>query len=515
MRAPDNRGIVRRCLLPTLLLVALLFSACAQASHPAAPSPRASPTSGLPAPPPLRWTACQGAFQCASLTVPVDYAHPGQATIALAMIRLPAATPSRRIGSLLTDPGGPGGSGIDFVRGASDTVLAPYHDRFDIVGFDPRGGGDSQPVHCLDAAGTDSYLQLDQVPDDPAERAALVDANQRYGAACEAKSGALLPHLAAEVVARDMEEMRIALGDARLTYMGLSYGSLLGATYAELFPTHVRALDLDGVVDPNQSIEGFIRGQAIGYDDALTRFLAACRGGGCTFNADRRGREKLTALTAAVDRTPLRSGTRSIGPGGLAYAVAEGLTSPARWNSLSQALSLAVSGDGRGIVLFYDAYTNRHPDGTFSNLLDVYNAVTCVDRPAPPRIEDFDRIAADLKATAPYFGASTTYESLPCLYWPVRATGRAHPIKAPGTPPILVVGATHDPATPYAWARNLAGQLQSGILLTRDGDGHTSIDKSRCIDDAVAAYLVELRTPPPGTTCGSGAPPLQPTPQSA
>lgn len=490
---------------------------CEQAARPGSPSPRPSTPAAisLPAPSKLSWTNCQGGFQCATLTVPVDYDHPGQGTIGLAMVRLPARLPASRIGSLLTDPGGPGGSGVDFVRGAADSILAPYHDRFDIVGFDPRGAGKSQPVHCVDAATTDRYLQTDPVIDDAVERQALIDVNKQYAAACAANSRALLAHLASEVVARDMEEMRMALGDQKLTYMGLSYGTLLGAAYAELFPTRVRALDLDGVVDPNQAVEGLIRGQAVGYDDALTRFFAACTTTACTFNADHRGREKLNTLTASIDRAPMKVGSRSIGPGGLAYAVAEGLTSPERWDSLSQALNLAVSGDGRGILFFYDAYTERSPDGTFGNLLDIYNAVTCVDRPSPPSLADFDRIAADLKASAPYFGASTTYESVTCLYWPVPPTGRAHSVRAAGAPPILVVGGTHDPATPYSWARNLAGELQSGVLLTREGDGHTSIGKSRCIDDAVATYLIDLKLPSPGTICGSAGAAPQPSAQSA
>lgn len=447
--------------------------------------------------------------------MPADYTHPAEGTIGVAMIRVVARDRAHRIGSLLTDPGGPGGSGIEFVTAAADAVLARYRDRFDIVGFDPRGSGKSQPVHCLDSAATERYLEVDQVPDDAAERQALIEAHKQYVAACQANTAKLLPLLAAEVVARDMEEMRMALGDPKLTYMGLSYGTLLGATYAELFPTLVRALDLDGVVDPAQDIEGFIRGQAIGYDDALNRFLASCVRAPCPFNADGQGRQKLDAISASIDRIPMKVGSRSIGPGGLAYAVAEGLTGPSRWNTLAQALALAGSGDGRGLLFLFDSYAQRNPDGTYGNLLDIYNAVTCTDRPAPARIEDFDRIAADLRSTAPYFGASTTYASLPCLYWPVPPKGHAHAIRAAGAPPILVVGGTHDPATPYVWARALAGELRSGTLLTWEGDGHVSLGKSQCIDDAVAAYLIDLKLPPSGTVCGAAGPSPQASSLSA
>lgn len=460
----------------------------------------ASPSPPLPVPAPLNWQSCNDTFQCATLQVPLDYSQAAGERIGVAMIRLPARDPAHRIGSLLTDPGGPGASGIDFVQGATRQRMDAYRDRFDIVGFDPRGSGKSRPVHCLDAAGTERFLELDQVPDDAAERQALLDASERYAAACEANAGPLLPHLAAPTVALDMEEMRMALGDRALTYIGLSYGSLLGETYADLFPTRVRAIDLDGVVDPNLGLDGFIHDQAVAYDDALTRFLAACTTGPCTYNADRAGRQRLLELTASIDRHPLAVGSRSIGPGGLAYAVAEGVTSPRSWNNLSEALTLAGKGDGRGILFLFDAYAQRGADGTYGNLFDIYNAVICTDRQSPP-VDALDSLAADLKGTAPYFGAATVYEALPCLFWRAPATGRAHPVRAHGAPPILVVGGTHDPATPFKWAKAVAAELESGVLLTREGDGHVSFGRTACIDDAVAAYLIDLRVPPAGTVC--------------
>ncbi|MGI8608653.1 MAG: alpha/beta hydrolase [Candidatus Dormibacteria bacterium] len=490
----------------------LAFSACSsvrpQAARPkvspsatASPTPSPSPSpSQLPQPPPLSWQSCNGTFQCATLQVPLDYGASGGESIGVAMIRLPARNQANRIGSLLTDPGGPGASGIGFVLAAAQKRLDAYRERFDIVGFDPRGAGRSRPVQCLDGPGTERFLELDPVPDDAAERQALIDANKQYVAACQAHGGNLLGHLAAETVAMDMEEMRIALGDSALTYMGLSYGSLLGETYAELFPGRVRAIDLDGVVDPNLGLDGFIHDQAVAYDDALVRFLAACTGGACSFNADGRGRQKLLALTASIDRHPLAVGARSIGPGGLSYAVAEGVTSPRNWNHLGESLNLAANGDGRGLLFFFDSYAQRGADGTYSNLFDIYNAVICTDRQSPS-IEALDSLAADLKGSAPYFGAATVYQSLPCLYWPVPATGRPHPVRAHGAPPILVVGGTHDPATPYSWATAVAGELESGVLLTRDGDGHVSLGRLPCIDDAVSAYLIDLKVPPPNTVC--------------
>ena len=193
-------------------------------------------------------------------------------------------------------------------------------------------------------------------------------------------------------------------------------------------------------------------------------------------------------------------GSRSIGPGGLAYAVAEGVTSPRNWDNLGRALTLAGKGDGRGILFFFDAYAQRGADGTYSNLFDIYNAVICTDRQSPP-LAALDGLAADLRTTAPYFGAATVYEALPCLSWPTPATGRPHPVRATGAPPILVVGGTHDPATPFKWAKAVAGELESGVLLTREGDGHVSFGRTACVDDAVAAYLIDLKVPAAGTIC--------------
>lgn len=503
----------------SLLFVAACASAPQKASRPTpkasvSPAASATPSPGLPVPAPLSWQSCHGTYQCATLYVPVDYGKPDGEKIGVAMIRLPATDQLHRIGSLLTDPGGPGGSGIDFVLGATRGRMDAYRQRFDIVGFDPRGAGQSHPVRCLDAAGTEKFLELDQDPDDPAERQALLDANQKYDAACQAGGAGLLPHLAAEVVALDMEEMRVALGDTKLTYMGLSYGSLLGETYAGLFPTRVRAIDLDGVVDPNLGLDGFIHDQAVAYDDALNRFLAACTTSACSFNSDGQGRQKLLDITVSIDRRPIAVGSRSIGPGGLAYAVAEGVTSPANWNSLSDALILGGRGDGSELLAFFDAYAQRSPDGSYSNLFDIYNAVICTDRPAPT-IQTLDSLASDLRTAAPYFGVSSVYEALPCLYWPVPATGSPHAVRAHGSPPILVVGGTHDPATPYIWAKAVASELENGVLLTREGDGHVSFGRTACIDDAVAAYLIDLKLPAAGTVCGAAAASPQPSTQAA
>jgi pimeloyl-ACP methyl ester carboxylesterase len=456
----------------------------------------------------LSWSGC-GGFECARLTVPLDYDHPDGPTVQLPVLRLPASSPAQRIGSLVTDPGGPGGSGVDFVRGSGPSLFdVELRRRFDIVGFDPRGVGGSTPaVHCLDGSQMDRYLALDPSPDTAAERTAFIQGNKDFADACVRRTGALLRHVGTLDAARDLDRLRAALGDDKLTYLGFSYGTYLGAVYANLFPTHIRALVLDGAVDPSLDAEQSSLEQAKGFDVALQAFLSFCATSpSCEFrSAGSTGPElgrAFDTLMASIDRHPLPTASgRVLGPGEASLGAAAALYSRERWPILGTALSRAQSGDGSVLLALSDSLSDRHRDGSYGNLFDVLNAVNCLDKPAPRDLRRYDADAAQFAKAAPRFGAALAYGTLTCGVWPVAPTPVPPRLTARGAPPIVVVGTTRDPATPYAGAQSLAGQLATGVLLTFDGDGHTAYGQNPCINSAVDDYLLTGGVPAKGTVC--------------
>ncbi|MEV0150640.1 MULTISPECIES: alpha/beta hydrolase [unclassified Nonomuraea] len=434
----------------------------------------------------LSWTACGGGHQCARLKVPLDYAKPGGDRIDIAVIRLPAT--GRRAGAVVVNPGGPGESGVQAARQA-DAFLSPaVRARFDLVGFDPRGVGASTAVRCFTDAQLDSYFAMDRSPDTTFEVKNLDLAQKQFAQACQARSGKLLPHLATTDAARDMDVLRSALGESRLTYVGFSYGTFLGATYADLFPGKVRALVLDGAMDPTRTGDELGTGQSGGFDVALESFLRDCfKVKGCPFPTHRLGaaNKKVEALLARVDRAPLRNvyDGRQVSQAIAVTGVLSALYSESAWPMLRQALADAFQGDGIRLLLLADLYSERRADGTYTNSFAAREAIDCLDHP-PTR-----------KATA---RTGTT----PCDYWPVRRKRSIRPLRADGAPPILVIGTLRDPATPYKWAQALASQLSSGVLLTFDGDGHTAYRKgSPCVDRLVDRYLTTLAAPANGTNC--------------
>ena len=457
----------------------------------------------------LAWTPCGDPFECATLTVPLDYADPGGRQIDIALVRLPAADPANRLGSLVVNPGGPGGSGIEFLQGSGESLFSQdLRNRFDIVSFDPRGVGESTPVECLNGPDLDRLNALDPTPDTPVERDALVAGAQEFTQACIQNSSDLLPHMSTADAARDMDRLRAALGEEKLTYLGFSYGTFLGTVYAGLFPTRVRALVLDGAIDPAQTFEQRNQVQAQGFERALTAFLDDCKARtSCQFYNNGRPAEAYDALMRDIDAKPLPTlavaDDRLVGPGEAFTGALYALYSRQSWPVLSQALALAQRGDGSLLLVLADAYNERQPDGTFKNVAAANNAVNCLDYVVPTDVAAFDAMVPDLEKAAPRFGQAIAYSGLTCAFWPVRAAADPGVIAAQGAPPILVVGTTGDPATPYEWAVNLARELASGVLLTREGEGHTAYGDSACIQDHVDRYLISLQVPPANTTCGS------------
>ena len=456
----------------------------------------------------LRWRPCYHGFQCARLLVPFDYQRPGWRRFSLPVIRLAATSPRTGIGSLVVNPGGPGASGVQYALQARSQVSAAVRARFDVVGFDPRGAGGSMPaVSCLTDAQLDRYFATSDTPGNTAQLAPVVSESKLFARGCQEHSRALLPYVGTANAARDMDVLRAALGDAKLTYLGKSYGTYLGTWYAQLFPKHVRALVLDGAVNPDEPGFSMNLAQAQGFQVALRSFIADClRRSACPFPRGEPVSAAIGRIQAMLDqaaRKPLRS--RIAGQPGdsalLLNGVAGALYSTSFWPYLREGLAAAFGGDGTLLVALGDLLVERNSNGHYSNLVEAETAVDCVDRPWPRSLSAWQAAAAQAARAAPQFGAAIMWGSLPCAYWPVRAA-RTVRLRGNGAPPILVVGTTRDPATPFRWARALAGDLKSGVLLGWNGDGHTAYMRgSSCVDSAVDKYLISLVVPRNGAVC--------------
>ncbi|EYF00134.1 alpha/beta hydrolase [Chondromyces apiculatus] len=450
------------------------------------------------------WEDCYDVFECAHLEVPLDHEAPSGPTLTVSLLRRPADQPHLRRGSLVVNPGGPWGSGTSWVRGRADALPPTIRALYDVVGFDPRGSGESEPgVDCIDDIG--AYAALDLTPDDAAEREAIVASTDALVAGCSARSGDLLPYMGTDQVARDLDQMREALGDEKLTFLGFSYGTFLGAVYADLFPDRVRALVLDAALDPTLSGEEYIRQQGLSFEAQLDDFLSDCADdASCPFHADGDSAGAYDAIRASVEAAPMPAsdGSRMLGPGEFAYGVASALYSPTAWRRLARALALAGEGDATGLLELSDGYLEREDSGAYGNGLEVYYAVTSVDGPFATEPSVYEDLVAEMAVTAPRLGVYFPYTAFPSARWPVSPWRSTGAIRAEGAPPILVVGTSRDPATPYAWSVALAEQLESGVLLTREGQGHAAFLKGNaCIDGAITRYLVDGVVPEDGTVC--------------
>ncbi|HEY3085129.1 MAG TPA: alpha/beta hydrolase, partial [Candidatus Dormibacteraeota bacterium] len=402
----------------------------------------------------------------------------------------------------LMNPGGPGESGIEFLR-SDVSSMSNLNRRFDLVTWDPRGVAASTPVTCVDGAQQDAYLALDTVLDDPQEKNAAIQAMKDFAAGCQRRSGDLLPFMDSASTAKDMDQIRAAVGDEKLTYLGFSYGTYIGQWYAHLFPNHVRALSLDGVVDATVPANQALLGQVIGFEQNLQSFLADCRARtSCGYGRSGDPGSKLTALMARLDLTPLKVGgrqlTRALAMTGLLVT----LYDQSLWRYLDQALTAAENGDGRILMLLADAYNHRNADGTYANLFNgAFHSAYCLDFPVPTDVADYDKLGPTFEKASPLFGPWSQYSNLQCAFWPVKPKNPKGPGTVTGAPPILLVGGTNDPATPYEEAVAVSKQIEGSVLLTRQGNGHTSYDSSACAHAAEDAYLLNLTLPAAGTTC--------------
>ncbi|MEJ5867519.1 alpha/beta hydrolase [Pseudokineococcus sp. 5B2Z-1] len=515
------------------LLLAGVLAACS-----ATPQPEGGPATTLPAPGPVTatagepaadpalaryyeqqpaWVPCGEVRECTTVEVPVDWDEPAGEALELAVSRVPAGDPGERIGSLLVNPGGPGASGVDWVGADAAAVASEaVRERYDVVGFDPRGVGRSDPVDCLDDAQLDAYLAQDVSTATPADEEAALERARTFAAGCEADAGPLLGEIGTPSVARDLDVLRAVLGDERLTYLGKSYGTLIGAEYARAFPERVGRLVLDGALDPASTADDVALGQARGLEQSLRAFATACVGGDvddCPLGGGQDGEEGVQAALDEVADLLARAGDEPLPTGDpqrpltqplAATGVVAALYDEGYWPTLAGALRLALDGDGSGLLALADAYSGRLPDGSYSsNLLEAFTAVTCLDYPAPLADQQSqDRLREQLEEAAPTLSGLLVGEDVTCDVWPVPPVRTPSPVDAPGAAPVLVVGTTGDPATPYAWAESLADQLDAGRLLTYDGEGHTAyLRSSECVDGAVDGYLLDGVLPGEGATC--------------
>lgn len=451
----------------------------------------------------LTWHGCPSKpnFQCSQVEVPLNYADPTGTTIKLAINRLPAT--GARIGSLLTNPGGPGGSGLDYLYsvGSSAKGITPaVRARYDLIGVDPRGVGQSAPVNCLDDAGLDAYYGNELSPQNSAQEATLRTVSQRFAAACQDTSGTVLPYVGTVNAVKDMDIIRAVLGDNALNYLGISYGTELGQVYAQLFPHSVGRMVLDSVVDTQQSTKQSGVTQMAGVERAFEAFVddclkqAACPlGGPGTTRAA--AMQKISDLLTRLKTTPLpgRNG-RTVNDSDARTALVQATYGPELWLYGRQALTLAFNGSGAGLQLLADAYRERDQNGHYSNMQSANLVIGCLETPAQDRTEPatLDAIAAMTKVS-PFFGPVDT--SLPCAYLKIPVDALPASITAPGAPPILLLNNLGDNATPIEWARAVAKRLTSSVLVTNDQSGHGVYGRGPCVNAAVDDYLVNAKMP--------------------
>jgi len=444
----------------------------------------------------LKWSDCDEG-ECAQLEVPLDWEEPEGKTIEIAVNRVPAKGDTA--GSLIVNPGGPGGSGVDYAAAADQIVGESIRTNFDVVGFDPRGVGRSAPVDCVGDRELDEWMGRDPSPDDEAERAEAVDDATEFGQACKETTGELIGHVSTVDVAKDMDVLRSVLDDGKITYLGKSYGTLIGSTYADLFPDRVGRMVLDGVMPPDLTGQEGAIGQAKGFDTATRAWAKDCVEGDCPLgSSEGEVIESVQAKLKELDAEPVKAnGGLELTEGWASVGIAQAMYDEGLWSRLTDALVSLDEGDGGPLMDLGMTYAGRDPAGRYrSNIMEALPAVNCLDRGVDTDPQEWAKVAEKVEAEAPIWGGFLAWESLSCATWPVEATGEAKKIDAQGADPILVVGTTRDPATPYVWAERLHEQLADSALITHEGDGHTAyMRQDDCVDEAVEEYWLTGTVP--------------------
>jgi len=470
----------------------------------AAPSTTASSSpgqSGTGSSGSLDWKSCGSQFDCATLTVPIDWSKPTTSdTIDLFVKRFRSSSSGDRIGTMLVNPGGPGVPGTDLVDQADLAFTKDILDHFDIVSWDTRGSGRSEQIDC--GVSLDDVFGIDPTPDTPEEVQAQTDSEKKLADGCERGAGALLPYMATEDTARDMDALRAALGEDKVSYFGFSYGSTLGAVYATLFPEHVRAMVIDGATDPDADTATSARQTTVGLERSLDEALAQCSAdSSCPFHNGGNAEGAFDALMQRLDDTPIvvSKDRPAVGQGVAYTAILSTLYADYYWPQLMQALAAAQNGDASQLLSLYDAYLRRLPGGDFEGIFESLFAVNCIDDPGARDPAVTAELQQELPRLAPRLGAWAASGNV-CGVWPAPART---PVKVTGAGagPIVVIGTTGDPVTPLDATTGMAKALEGGILVTVDSEQHTGYGTNDCVNEAVAKYLVDLKPPQAGLVC--------------
>jgi pimeloyl-ACP methyl ester carboxylesterase len=514
-----HRGIV--AVPSSLMALSLVLAGCTSFSESTAGESAATPSAPAePEPAPIDWTDCDEqiqpliadqpgsdrnlAFECGRTEVPISYDEPEGATLPLFLVRVVMAGQTDRIGSLVVNPGGPGASGADAAIGLALTLPPEVLSRFDLVGFDPRGVGLSTPVECIPDDLKEELTASEPRPTTTEQLDETFSLAREVADGCAEEYGDALGTFNTVDTARDMDRLRESLGDEQLTYLGYSYGTTLGSTYAELFPDKVRALVLDAAVDPDPDAQGDAEQSAAAFEAGFDAFAANCIGliAGCPMGGD--PRQFVQDLLGQAGQAPIPSSkageTRQATPGVVMTAVQAALYDTASWPQLAQSLAAGQRGDSAGLFSLADSYSGRLEDGTYSNLLDANLAVNCADTEQTFQEEEVRALVAEWSAAYPLFGAGSAARLFLCSAWEAERTPLPER-DAEGSAPILVVGNSGDPVTPLPGAVDMAEDLDSGVLLTWQGQGHTAYPKTDCVSAAVNAYLIDLVAPLDGLTC--------------
>ncbi|MFI6851799.1 alpha/beta fold hydrolase [Streptomyces sp. NPDC050416] len=456
----------------------------------------------------LSWGRCKATddgpapssdWQCATLKVPLDWSKPDGETIGLALIRAKARGDDR-VGSLLFNFGGPGASGVSMMPSYAPTVSS-LGERYDLVSWDPRGVGASEGVRCRGDKEIQAAESVDVTPDTPAEEKAYFQDAADFAKGCQKDAGKLMAHVSTADSARDMDRIREVLGDEKMHYFGISYGTELGGTYAHLFPKNVGRMTLDAVVDPGADAVGHARNQATGFQRALNGYLKS------TGQDPAEGSRKIADLLRRIDARPLPAGTpeRKLTQTLAVTGIILPLYSKDSWPTLTSALDAAERGDGSELLTLADRYNERDPSGRYGTTTHAQRVISCLDDRQRPTAATTRKLLPQFEKISPVFGTFLGWDTAGwCHDWPVPGQHDTPEVSAPGAAPVLVVGNTGDPATPYEGARRMADELGKGVgvMLTWRGEGHGAYGSgSDCVDSTVDAYLLDGSVPKDGKVC--------------